>query len=36
MQPKDSKEAGDEAVDPFQHEARIRILDIQELSLIHI
>ena len=30
MQPKDSNEAGDEAGDPFQNEARIRILDIQE------
>lgn len=30
MQPKDSNQAGDEAVDPFQYEARIRILDIQE------
>lgn len=30
MQPRDSKEAGDEAGDPFQNEARIRILDIQE------
>ena len=37
MQPRDSNEAGDEAADPFQNEARIRILDIQErLSLIHI
>ncbi len=30
MQPKDSNEAGDEVRDPFQHESRIRILDIQE------
>ena len=30
MQPKDSNEAGDEVKDPFQHEVRIRILDIQE------
>ena len=30
MQPRDSNEAGDEAADPFQREARIRILDIQE------
>ena len=30
MQPRDSSEAGDEAGDPFQNEARIRILDIQE------
>ncbi len=30
MQPKDSNEAGDEVIDPFQRESRIRILDIQE------
>ena len=30
MQPKDSNDAGDEVRDPFQHESRIRILDIQE------
>ena len=30
MQPRDSSEAGDEARDPFQLEAKLRILDIQE------